>query len=198
MGNAIPRRASFLSDASFDWLYPEGVQRMSRRHWTPMGIAKKAAGFLTAGGGGKILDIGSGVGKFTLIGAHYYPRSLFYGVEQRSELHHYAEAAKEYTKIENATFINLNFTQVDLAAYDHFYFYNAFFENLVTNDRIDYSIEYSDSLYQYYSRFLYRELDRKPAGTRLVTFHSLEDEVPPAYQQVDASADFRLKMWMKR
>lgn len=163
-----------------------------------MGIAKKAAGFLAAEEGKKILDIGSGVGKFTLIGAHYYPRSFFYGVEQRSELHQYALAAKEYTGTENATFINLNFTQVNIAAYDHFYFYNAFFENLVTNDRIDHRIEYSTSLYQYYSRFLYRELDRKPAGTRLVTFHSSEDEIPPSYQVVDASADFLLKMWMKR
>jgi len=163
-----------------------------------MGIAKKAAGFLAAEEGKKILDIGSGVGKFTLIGAHYHPRSFFYGVEQRSELHHYALSAKEYTGTENATFINQNFTQVNLAAYDHFYFYNAFFENLVTNDRIDHRIEYSDSLYQYYSRFLYRELDRKPAGTRLVTFHSSEDEIPPSYQVIDASTDFLLKMWMKR
>ena len=191
------RPASFLNDTSFDWLYPERIQRMSRRHWTPMSIARKAAGFLAAEEGKKILDIGSGVGKFTLIGAHYYPRSFFYGVEQRSELHHYAQAAKEYTKTENAAFINLNFTQVDLAAYDHFYFYNAFFENLVTNDRIDYQIEYSDSIYQYYCRFLYKELDKKPAGTRLVTFHSLEDEIPPGYQLVDTFADFRLKMWTK-
>lgn len=192
------RQASFRNDASFDWLYPERIQQMSRRHWTPMGVAKKAAGFLAAEEGKKILDIGSGVGKFTLIGAHYYPRSFFYGVEQRSELHHYALSAKEYTRTENATFINLNFTQMNFAEYDHFYFYNAFFENLVTHDRIDHCIEYSDSLYQYYSLFLYKELDRKPAGTRLVTFHSLEDEIPPSYQLVDASADFLLKMWMKR
>jgi len=163
-----------------------------------MGIAKKAAGFLAAEEGKKILDIGSGVGKFTLIGAHYHPRSFFYGVEQRSELHHYALSAKEYTGTENATFINQNFTQVNLAAYDHFYFYNAFFENLTTHGRIDHRIEYSDSLYHYYSRFLYKELDRKPAGTRLVTFHSSEDEIPPSYQVVDTSADFLLKMWMKR
>ncbi|MCF6406768.1 class I SAM-dependent methyltransferase [Chitinophaga filiformis] len=187
----------FMADASFDWLYPERIQQMSRRHWTPMRIAKKAAGFL-AEEGKKVLDIGSGVGKFTLIGAHYYPRSFFYGVEQRSELHHYALAAQEYTKTENAAFINLNFTQVNLAAYDHFYFYNAFFENLATRDTIDHHIEYSDSLYQYYSRYLYRELDRKPAGTRLVTYHSLHDEIPPAYRLVETSADFFLKMWVKR
>ncbi|UPK71194.1 methyltransferase [Chitinophaga filiformis] len=197
MGNVITRPTWFLADASFDWLYPERIQRMSGRHWTPLSIARKAAAFL-AEEGKKVLDIGSGVGKFTLIGAHYNPRTFFYGVEQRSELHHYALAAQEYTRTENAAFFNLNFTQVNLAAYDHFYFYNAFFENLDVNDRIDHNIEYSDSLYQYYTRYLFRELNKKPAGTRLVTFHSLEDEIPPGYELKEASADFMLKMWVKR
>lgn len=188
----------YLTDASFDWLYPERIQQMSKRHWTPMEVAKKAAAFLTREGGKKILDIGSGVGKFVLLGAHYFPGSFFYGVEQRSELHHYALAAKEYTKTINSEFIHGNFTQVDLAAYDHFYFHNAFFENLDTKDRIDHQIDYSTSLYQYYCRYLYKELDDKPAGTRLVTFNSLEDEVPPSYVLVDASEDFLLKMWMKK
>lgn len=187
-----------MTDASFDWLYPERIQQMSKRHWTPMAVAKKAAAFLAAEGGKKILDIGSGVGKFALIGAHYFPESVFYGVEQRSELHHYALAAKEYTRTDNSEFINGNFTQVDFTAFDHFYFYNAFFENLDTNERIDHQIAYSTSLYQYYSRYLYKALDDKPAGTRLVTFHSLEDEVPPGYQLVEASADFLLKMWVKK
>ncbi|WP_331971051.1 class I SAM-dependent methyltransferase [Chitinophaga sp.] len=188
----------YLTDASFDWLFPERIQQMSNRHWTPMGIAKKAAAFLASEGGKKILDIGSGVGKFALIGAHYFPESFFFGVEQRSELHHYALAAKEYTKVVNSEFINGNFTQVDLAEYDHFYFYNAFFENLDAKDRIDHQIDYSTSLYQYYSRYLYKELDNKPAGTRLTTFHSLEDEVPPSYRLVDTSEDFLLKMWIKK
>ncbi|MDR6571091.1 hypothetical protein SAMN05660461_1390 [Chitinophaga ginsengisegetis] len=198
MENTLMKPAWYLTDASFDWLFPERIQQMSKRHWTPVGIAKSAAAFLASEGNGKILDIGSGVGKFALIGAHYYPGSIFYGVEQRSELHHYALAAKEYTKTINSEFINGNFTQVNLADYDHFYFYNAFFENLDTRNRIDQQIDYSTSLYQYYSRYLYRELDNKPAGTRLVTFHSLEDEVPPGYRLIDASEDFLLKMWMKK
>ncbi|MEI3797475.1 MULTISPECIES: methyltransferase [unclassified Chitinophaga] len=198
MENTLMKPAWYLTDASFDWLFPERIQQMSKRHWTPVEIAKSAAAFLASERNGKILDIGSGVGKFALIGAHYYPGSIFYGVEQRSELHHYALAAKEYTKTINSEFINGNFTQVNLADYDHFYFYNAFFENLDTRNRIDQQIDYSTSLYQYYSRYLYRELDNKPAGTRLVTFHSLEDEVPPGYRLIDASEDFLLKMWMKK
>lgn len=186
-----------MNDAAFDWLYPERVQLLSKRHWTPLEVAKKAARFLADAPGRKILDIGSGVGKFCLVGAHFFPDSFFYGVEQRRELYHYSLAVKEVTQTANVDFINSNFTQIDLDEYDHFYFYNAFFENLDNKDPIDYQIEYSTSLYKYYSRYLYKALENKPAGTRLVTFHSLEDEVPPCYQVVDASIDFLLKMWIK-
>jgi len=188
----------FTSDRSFDWLYPEKIQRLSRRHWTPMGAAKKAAAFLAEEPGKKILDIGSGVGKFCLIGAHFYPDVLFYGIEQRQDLCDHATAAKEATQTMNANFLYGNFTQLQLDDYDHFYFYNAFFENLDDQDRIDHKIDYSTSLYHYYCRYLYKALLNKPSGTRLVTFHSLEDEIPPGFQLVDASADFLLKMWIKR
>ena len=188
----------YTTDAAFDWLYPERIQLLSKRYWTPVAVAKKAARFLASAPGKKILDIGSGVGKFALIGAHYFPDVFFYGVEQRSELYHYALAAKEYTRINNAEFIHGNFTQVDLAEYDHFYFYNAFFENLDSNGRMDQQMEYSTGLYNYYSRYLCKELDARPSGTRLATFHSLENEIPSSYQVVDTSPDLLLKTWIKQ
>ncbi|CAL1519659.1 methyltransferase domain-containing protein [Chitinophaga sp. MM2321] len=187
----------YVNDAAFDWLYPERIQQLSRQHWTPVEVAKKAAKFL-ASEGGKILDIGSGVGKFCLIGGHHFQEAIFYGVEQRKELYHFAQAAKELTAARNVDFINGNFTQIDFADFDHFYFYNAFFENLVEDGHIDQDMEYSVSLYKYYSRYMFKGLDDKPSGTRLVTYHSLEDEVPPSYQLVDATVDFLLKMWIKR
>jgi SAM-dependent methyltransferase len=197
MRNSLMKSMWYTTDAAFDWLYPEKIQQLSKHHWTPIGVAVKAAKFLAMGPGKRILDIGSGVGKFSLIGAHYYPDALFFGVEQRKELHDYAQAAKEYTKTGNVEFIHGNFTQAGLAAYDHFYFYNAFFENIDTENSIDQQIEYSTGLYSYYSRYLYKELENKSSGTRLVTFHSLGDEVPSSYQLVDASLDLLLKMWVK-
>jgi SAM-dependent methyltransferase len=198
MENIASNKVWYLNDAGFDWLYPERIQQLSRRHWTPIEVAKKAAMFLASESGMKILDIGSGVGKFCLIGAHYFPEVIFYGIEQRKELYHYSQAAKEFTNITNVDFINGNFTQIDFEDFDHFYFYNAFFENIAIDGHIDQEMEYSISLYQYYSRNMYKGLDNKPSGTRLVTYHSLEDEIPPSYQLVEATVDFLLKMWIKR
>ncbi|MCW3466741.1 class I SAM-dependent methyltransferase [Chitinophaga nivalis] len=188
----------FINDAAFDWHYPERIQQLSRRHWTPMSVTRKAAAFLSNVPGKKVLDIGSGVGKFCLVAAQHYPHATFYGVEQRKELHRLALTTRDAMGIHNADFIHGNFTQIDLGEYDNFYFYNSFFENLDNNDRIDHQIEYSSSLYVYYSRYLFKALDSRPSGTRLVTFHSSENEVPPSFQVVDTSHDYQLKMWIKR
>jgi hypothetical protein len=196
--STLLKPSCYVNDAAFDWLYPEKIQQLSRRHWTPISIAKTAARFLAHQPGKKILDIGSGVGKFCLVGARFYPESTFFGIEQREELHQQAMEAKEVMQAHNAHFIHGNFTQTDLSAYDGFYFYNSFFENLVDQDQIDDKVEQSTSLYNYYSRYLFKKLTSSASGTRLVTFHSLEDEVPPCFQLVDTSMDLMLKMWIRR
>ncbi|WP_143307193.1 class I SAM-dependent methyltransferase [Chitinophaga vietnamensis] len=190
--------AWYANDASFDWLYAEHLQRLSKQHWTPMEIARKSAHFLAGGQGKRILDIGSGIGKFCLIGAYYHPEAQFFGVEQRPDLHQAAISAKSATGVSNAYFKQGDFAHLHFPDYDHFYFYNAFFEHIATEGHIDQQPTFSATLYHHYSRRLFQALDSKPGGTRLVTFHSLEDEVPPSYQLVDASVDFLLKMWIKR
>ena len=187
----------FLSDAHFDQLYPASIQKLSVKHWTPLHIARKAAQFLAVDSNVRILDIGSGVGKFCLTAAHYKPHAVFHGVEQRRSLIYYADKAKELLRLENVDFMPGNFTQLDFRHYDHFYFYNSFYENLASTDKIDQQIDYSAELYHYYNRYLYRLLNEKPSGTRLATFHSLEDEIPPDYHVVGSERENLLKFWIK-
>lgn len=187
----------FNSDIEFNRLYPLSIQNLAKKHWTPLPIARKAACFLAEENNVTILDVGSGVGKFCLAAAYHKPNAFFFGVEQRKGLIDHAEAAKEILQLDNASFIYGNFTQLDFRQYDHFYFYNAFYENMIGTDKIDNSIVYSNELFNYYNRYLYRQLEQKPAGTRLVTFHSLEDEVPPGYHAVGTEIDSLLKFWIK-
>lgn len=197
MNNRMLYPGLHRSNIAFDNIYPERVRQLSKHHWTPVAIARQAAEFLADAPGKRVLDVGSGVGKFCLVGGHYAPEAFFYGVEQRQELYEYAEAARQTLQQENVQFIHGNFTSLDFDAYDNFYFYNAFFENLDEENRIDHQIAFSESLYIYYTQYLYNVLDHKPAGTRLVTFHSFETEVPPGYWVRGASADRMLKMWEK-
>jgi hypothetical protein len=185
----------FISDNHFNHLYPLTVQALARRHWTPLYAARRAVKYLASHPGTRILDIGSGAGKFCLAAAYYRPHSFYYGIEQRKWLVSDAETARQILGSENVSFIHGNFTLIDFQQFDHFYFYNSFYENLTSTDKIDFDIKYSDELYDYYSCALRKKLEQKPAGTKLVTFHSIEDEIPSGFVQVDS--DDQLKFWIK-
>jgi SAM-dependent methyltransferase len=178
-------------------LYPASIQALARRHWTPLGITRMVVQFLTPRPDAKVLDIGSGVGKFCLAGAYYRPDASFTGIEQRKDLVAHAETAREMLGLPNAHFIHGNFTQLNFKEYDHFYFYNSFYENLADTDKIDDNISYSRELYNYYNRCLFKKLDEAQAGTRLVTYHSLEDTMPPSYHLAEEQLGNLLKFWIK-
>lgn len=187
----------FLSDQNFDRLYPASVHALASRHWTPLRVAQLAAEFLAITPESRILDIGSGPGKFCLAAAHFQPGSQYFGIEQRSNLVAEANRLKDLLQKYNVRFLHGNFTRLDFEQYDHFYFYNAFYENLRGTEKIDQGLEYTEELYHYYNRQLFQLLDQKPSGTRLATFHSLEAEIPPAYHEVGYERDGLLKFWIK-
>jgi len=186
------------TDPSFDSVYPDSIQVLARRHWTPLDIARLATDFLTSGNApSRILDIGSGAGKFCIAAACFAPGHQFYGVEQRGYIIEEARLAQRKIGVANVSFIHGNFTQLDLRDYDHFYFYNAFYENLNGEGRIDHSIAYSEALYEYYVRYLHNALRSMPKGTRIATFHSLCREIPLSYDLVDSLEEGNLNLWIK-
>lgn len=187
----------FVSDKIFNSLYPLPIQDVAEKHWTPMAVAEKAAAFLAVNDDVKILDIGSGSGKFCLIAAHLFPQTLFYGVEQRPGLVSLSSQLAKELELENVFFCCENIAKMDFDKYDHFYFYNSFYENIAGTQKIDDDVIYSEELYNYYNRYLYKQLDKKPAGTRLVTYHSFGKEVPRSFEVVHTDYNEYLKFWIK-
>lgn len=188
----------FSSDFQFNQLYPGDIQQLAARHWTPLNIARKAIQFLATKDGSRVLDIGSGVGKFCLSAAYFKPGAFIYGIEQRANLVEYAEEARLTLGLFNVSFIHRNFTQLDLRQYDHFYFYNPFFENLNGSDKIDSTILYSESLFEYYNQYLHMQLQELPVGTRVVTCCSWDEEIPRNYHLVEQDFENYLKFWIRR
>lgn len=195
--NDLPFTSRFSSDKLFDELYPPEIRAVAERHWTPLEVARKAADFLVTHSGVRILDIGSGSGKFCFAAAHYHPQTEFTGIEQRENLVKLCNRLKKKLKMDHVTFLHKNLSEFDLVPYDHFYFYNSFYENVEGTVKIDYQVPYSEKLYDYYNNYLYKQLDKKPAGTRLVTYHSLGREVPPGYEIVHSEHGSFLKFWVK-
>jgi len=187
----------FSSDLLFNTIYPQHIREVAQKHWTPLEVAIKAADYLAASPGGKVLDIGSGSGKFCFIAANNHPDTHFYGVEQRKELVDLCNDLKETLHLNNVTFINKNVTDIDFAGYDHFYFYNAFYENIYGTQKIDYTVPYSEKLYDYYNLYVYKQLKKMPSGTKVASFHSFGNEMPPGYEIVHSSFENYLQFWVK-
>lgn len=195
--DSLVREKWFQSDETFNSLYPSEIKAVAQKHWTPLEVAKKCADFLAISPDVKVLDIGSGSGKFCFTAAHYHPHTNFFGIEQRKNLVELCDTLKEKLHLDNAFFINENISNADLKPYDHFYFYNAFYENIQGTQKIDYDISYSERLYDYYNLVLYKHLNKKPSGTRIATYHSFGNEIPPGYEVVHTDYNDYLKFWIK-
>lgn len=187
----------FVSETEFYKLYPSSVLSFSRNHWTPLTVARKAAEFLAVEKGCRVLDIGSGIGKFCLVAAHNRPSALFTGIEQRADLAAFAEMARKRLRLNNVMFQVGNFTEIDFDQYDHFYFYNSFFENIATAEKIDNNVPYSIERYNKYTAYLYRQLEKRPSGTRVATYYAMDEQMPPGYHVGGSAMDDLLKFWVK-
>lgn len=172
------------------------MEETAEIHFTPVHIAKTAARYLADSKDAKILDVGSGAGKFCMIGAAC-TEAHFVGVELREDLCVTANRVSKHYNLKNVEFINSNITNIDFTKFDAFYFYNSFYENVVPSGRIDEEIKLSRELYDEYSLYMKEQLDKMPIGTKLVTYFSYLKEVPDSFDVRFILADGKLKMWEK-
>jgi hypothetical protein len=186
----------FVDEDIFNQIYPQRIRKLSKRHWSPIWVSKLAASFLGENQDAKILDIGSGVGKFCMIGAAVTSAS-FTGVEQRGDLVKISNRISNHYKLENAKFIHANITSIDFNRFDAFYFFNSFFENIDTDGRIDDRLTLNKEFYELYSGHVLLQLSNQKPGTRLVTYHSSWSVVPGNYALVSSTDDGLLKLWEK-
>lgn len=185
-----------ITDSDFDVIYPAWARNYSRRHWTPLEMVKKASEFLVVTSETKVLDVGSGSGKFCLAGATF-TKGHFTGVEQRLSLVELAKKLSGKYRIQNTEFIHANITSINFSDYDAFYFFNSFHENVDVSAKIDTSVETSEALYYIYNAYVNQQLALAPKGTRLVTYWGSKQEVPSSYIMRHSYNEGLLKCWEK-
>ena len=185
-----------ISDEEFNKIYHQDIRSFATRHWTPIAIAKQAAEYLVGIPGTKVLDIGSGAGKFCMVGASY-TRGFFTGVEVRKYFFETSQRLLESYRFSNVKFIQSNITKIDFKNYDAFYFFNPFHENIDSSAIIDHSVETGIYLYNIYTNYVHEQLVKKRIGTRLVTYHGQMSEIPSSYKLIRADYNNKLNFWEK-
>src|SRR5690606_23475627 len=110
------------NDSEFDKVYPSRYQKISKIHWTPVEVIKTTVEWLEENKALRILDIGSGVGKFCILGS-IVSKLTFVGVEKRKNLFLQSKKIAAFFKTKNVFFINDNITNINFQEFDAFYYF---------------------------------------------------------------------------
>ncbi|MEQ1875879.1 MAG: methyltransferase domain-containing protein [Bdellovibrionia bacterium] len=192
-------RGISVSNSEFDLLYPEQVRRLSEIHWTPVETAKRAASFAVVKPGARVLDVGSGAGKFCIVGA-LTTNGNFFGVEQRGPLVKVASKLSKKYNISRVQFFHKNALDTDWSGFDSIYLFNPFSENLDETIRIDHLCELNAELYVKYIRYTQAKLYCMPIGTRVVVLNKFGGDLPSSYRLVhrEEIGYLPLEAWEKK
>jgi SAM-dependent methyltransferase len=186
-----------VADAYFDEIFPEEVEKFARLHFTPIEIAKHVSKYLTETKlGAKVLDIGSGAGKFCMVGS-VVTDGFFVGIEQRESLVIAANKIANNNSLFNTEFIYGNIVNVPFKDFDAFYIFNSFYENVSFDENLTDEVSLKQPNYDNYSNFVKQQLDNMPIGTRLATYFCSRSIAPDSYEQVDDTFNNNLKLWHK-
>jgi len=188
-----------VRDEDFDALLPLAYRRLSPRFWTPLRAARRAAQWLEGEGARRVLDVGAGVGKFCTIGALSTDRARFIGVEHREALVRVASEVIDVLGAHRATVLHGSLEDVDPSAYDAFYFFNPFVENIICSaSRVDSSVNLSKERHGHDVRIAERLLANARVGTNVVTYFGYGGRMPYGYHLVhEERHGGPLRLWFK-
>lgn len=190
-----------LLDAAFDCLLPPAVRMKSALHWTPVSVARVAAMRLAEHGARRILDAGSGPGKFCTVGASTCSLATFVGIEQRVGLVAVARHLAERLGVTNARFVLGDAMAYSWAQFDGFYFFNPFAENaLGAEDVFDAGTPAPKLRFATEALRVARRLREARRGSVLVTYHGLGGPIPSSYELMSEEnpGSGRLRTWVKQ
>jgi len=170
-----------VPDREFDAIFPESIREVSSQYWTPLEVAQRAAEMLAPNAATHVLDVGSGAGKFCLVGALTTP-GQFTGVEQRGHLQRLARAIAAQHGVRHANYVHAEMREIDWGRFGAFYFFNPFGENhFCEESRLDNSVELSPQRFERDAQFALNALSRARVGTHVVTYHGMGAEMPRGY-----------------
>ncbi len=188
-----------MSDEQFDTIYPAWVDGLSTMFWTPVEVAERAVQLMECRKGHRVLDVGSGCGKFCTVGA-LSSDAEFFGIEQRPDLVEVARTIAREHKLSQTQYSIGDMSDLDWNEFDRIYLYNPFHEQ--TSGpwvQIDDTISYSRDRQTTYVQSVIEKLSSLAAGTRVATYFGFGGTFPTGYtkQAYEHFEQGPLEVWRK-
>jgi SAM-dependent methyltransferase len=194
------RVGSCPPDRAFDIFLPDDLRALSPDQWTPLEVAASAARWLRECGVERVVDIGSGPGKFCVAAALAGSFELI-GLEQNPRFVAVARSLARLFGVESrARFVHGALGSGALPAADAYYLYNPFAQQLFApSESFDGD---APANYQRYLRDVRLAQDvfrRAPAGTIVLTYNGFGGLMPASYEvrRVCRELPCVLRMWRK-
>ena len=190
-----------MDDWLFDEQLPMSLQLKSSIHFTPLDIARRAARLLAPERGTRVLDVGSGVGKFCIGAAQAFPGATFVGIERRAHLVEVGIRLCARWKLSNVELVHGDAFSLDWSEFDSFYLFNPFGEERFDRDLVlDHTLDLDPQNFRSYVDAVLERLDQAPVGTRVVTYHGFGARPPLGYELAaeQAIGSDKLELWIKQ
>ncbi len=193
------RKGDPVDDELFDRLFPARWREPSEVHWTSTEIVRRIIELVRPRLGERVLDVGSGAGKFCLVGALLSP-ARFTGAERRWPLVEVARSAARSLGADGARFILQDAFAMPWDGFDILYLFNPFEEHLMAaSGRIDNGVPFSPAAYVEAVAEVTRRLEGLKVGTRVVLYWGFGGSVPPSFELLhrELDGDGALEVWRK-
>ncbi len=186
-----------VPDAEFDELLSAGPRSRSAQHWSRVEVAQTASRWLSEAGAMRVLDVGSGAGKFCAI-ASLTSSHRVWGVEARGAL--VLESRRLAQRLDaEVVIIHGTLDAIDPTRFDAFYFFNPFEEHLSARPD-DPEVQGSVRAYLTDVKRVEAWLRAAPVGTTMVTYNGLGGRIPLGWaneKTTPIDGDL-LRLWVKR
>jgi SAM-dependent methyltransferase len=182
------------TDEQLDALLPESYRVHADQHFSGVFVIEQAARFLADRKDPLILDVGSGSGKFCLLGALLNENAHFTGVEFRAELVSISRKLAEAFKLQNIDFVHDNILNSDFQKFNGFFIFNPFLEHRKPGQRMQ-GFSDHDKTASIYEEYLSKELSLLSKNTKMVTYYMDRSLIPNNFHCVREAIGGTLLFW---
>ena len=189
------------TDRAFDRFLPDRLRPMSSDFWSPLAVARRAAEWFEAAGVQRVLDVGSGAGKFC-VAAALFGRCHYVGLEQRPFL---VKSARRLARLfdvnDRVNFVLGSLGEAPTPIADAYYFFNPFGDYSVgLHPRAEHDANRATERYARDVSAAEQLLGNAVPGSYVLALNGFGGRLPPGYDliRVDWGARGGLRLWQKR